>query len=297
MIKHPLVKEFKEVFLKELESTPTDCMLSLSGGIESSCIYYGLIELGRKPKSLTFHLEGVDSSDLYFTEKICKKYDTELVVVDIPRVSVEELIEELHEILKVTDVPRSIDTQVCYVYSKCFPQMSQSLIAGFFSGVLYGPIAAKTFIKFSEFKKGRITEKQLNEHLHYNRKLVYTGRGYTGRKHNYIVIDDFLKYHGYNLISPLRSKSIYDFYSNFSFQEIFNSFDGKIHPKWNMVMMFQEHFDNIGNHDNRKNMHVEGGVKEYFESILLEPYNSECLSGVYHKIMRKGKSLEQFFGE
>ena len=288
------VKEFKQIWLEELEKLPEDAMVSLSGGIESSCIYYGLRELGRKPVSLTFELEGTSSRDLEFTKKICTSWETELIHIKIPRLGYEELVEEIKSVLEDTQMPRSIDTQVCLTYKYCFPEMAKYLTTGFYSGTMYA-ITAETFVKYGQFKKGLFSEDELEKFFHNERRLIFEGHSPGGRISNHVITERYFEKYGHICLSPIRCQRIYDFFSDLTFAEVFNTSSGRIQEKWFMIEMFQKEFDRIGNHKNMYNMHVESGFKKYFEDLLLEPFGCKNLTGVFPRIMKMGATLDDFF--
>ena len=86
--------KWKERLLDILKELPEDFTLSLSGGVDSSMILYGLLEINKLPKQIiTFTLDGYNSTDLYFVKKICNEYNLPLDIVTIPILNKKNLSE------------------------------------------------------------------------------------------------------------------------------------------------------------------------------------------------------------
>ena len=62
-------KEFRERFLKVLEGIDCDA-LYFSGGMDSTTILFGLLELGRKPFLISFKQKDIESKDHIIGTKI-----------------------------------------------------------------------------------------------------------------------------------------------------------------------------------------------------------------------------------
>lgn len=58
--------------------------LALSGGVDSCCALFALLDLGLRPRCLTFTLGGYESEDLAAARKVARAFHLELDVVRIP---------------------------------------------------------------------------------------------------------------------------------------------------------------------------------------------------------------------
>jgi asparagine synthetase B (glutamine-hydrolysing) len=59
--------------------------LLLSGGVDSSTVLFAMLESGRKPRCLTFHIDGLYSNDLKVSKAMCKTFGLEHEIITLPR--------------------------------------------------------------------------------------------------------------------------------------------------------------------------------------------------------------------
>ena len=75
-------KEFRERFLKVLESYDTNA-LYFSGGMDSTTILFGLLELGKKPHLVSFKQKNAPSKDNVIGTVIAKYYNLKRDLIEI----------------------------------------------------------------------------------------------------------------------------------------------------------------------------------------------------------------------
>jgi hypothetical protein len=73
----------------------------LSGGVDSATMLFAALENGFRPHCITFHLEGVSSSDLRVATAMTKELGVRHTIVTIPR-SLDVLIDDVHRVMKDT---------------------------------------------------------------------------------------------------------------------------------------------------------------------------------------------------
>ena len=80
-----IASEFRTRFLLNLDAIQGPFSLSLSGGVDSLMVLYGLLSLNMPPtECITFKLKNYLSPDLIASTEVCKKLNLKLVVVEIP---------------------------------------------------------------------------------------------------------------------------------------------------------------------------------------------------------------------
>jgi hypothetical protein len=292
------IKIWKELFLESLSLLPEDITISLSGGIDSSSIVFGLAELGRTPKhAVTFKLDGYkESSDIYYTKKICDEYGIDLKIANIPNLSKDELLLDLKDVVEDINKIRNIDILCCYAYKYMIPLMTNNnLVTGMYPGT-----SSISFDSQVE-KEMRLAFKTndfevLNKKIIADRENYFNGLNINGQISNYEIIKQYCFLHNINMLFPFKYDKLYHFsgcMSLFDFYYLDNKFYSKAHLRhW----IFKEQFDKIGNSKNAKDMHVNNHLKEYFTKVLTDD-NYHAIVSICNQVKKDNKAndLGEFF--
>lgn len=83
----------------------SDGELMLSGGVDSATVLFAMLEAGRRPRCLTFYLEGVESRDLRVSRSMCQEFGLEHVAVMVPRLPAT-IREDSRKIIELVDWSR-----------------------------------------------------------------------------------------------------------------------------------------------------------------------------------------------
>jgi asparagine synthetase B (glutamine-hydrolysing) len=78
------IAKFREIFLQNVSTIPKPFELMLSGGVDSTTVLFACLELGYKPRCLSFHLDGHFSQDFNSAQKLAKHFDLDLIPVVVP---------------------------------------------------------------------------------------------------------------------------------------------------------------------------------------------------------------------
>jgi len=268
--------------MKSLSLLPDDLTISLSGGIDSSMIVFGLVEMGRKPEyGITFQVGTEENKDIYYSRKICKEYGIKQIISQIPVLNKAELTLKCKEVIKQTNVGRTIDTQCCFAYDYMLNDMQTKNIAlGLYEGANFVAIT-KAIINYHRYKNNKITYDEYRNN--YNRMRT---NAYKNEKSNHVVIGKYIKDRGFGFYTPLANPDLVAHSMKFDYHD-FHVLNDKVYWKYPLVEMFSEYFDKIGNHHNKKQFHVEGGLKKYHSEVLLPGSGYKNLNGVYGKMKKE----------
>jgi hypothetical protein len=278
------INKFKKRFLEILYHMPAINTLSFSGGIESSAILFGLIEVANPPfECVTFKVGGVETDDTFFARKICKHYNIPLEVVNIPILSKEKLIQEVQEIIKTIKIVRNIDIQCCHAYKYMIPKMgTNKLITGFYEDIHY-EANKKLMIMYRDMIKGIVDEKFFNQYYQFGKACIYHGQNRSGTIHNYKVIERYLQHCGIKMFFPFKDRELFSITQKLTFHET-NFYEDKFRKKWFITeKMFKDQFDYFGNAKNSNNMHTQG-LKQYHRKVLLDKTSHKDTIAVYNRI-------------
>jgi hypothetical protein len=285
------VQKFHDRFLDKLSEIPSYSTLSFSGGIESSAIFFGLVELGDPPlECVTFRVGNEDTRDTYYARKICKYYHVPLIVVDIPILTRTGLMDEVEQVIDVIGIARNIDIQSCHAYMHMIPYINtEYLVTGFYEDVHY-EANKKLSIKYRKMKKGQLDPFYFQEYYKFGRECIYHGQTRTGKVHNYVVIEKYLNSKGIKLLTPFRDSELFDITQQLTFEDT-NYHNGKFKKKWFITqVMFKEYFDRFGNDTNSNNMHTQG-LKQYHQKVLLHNTPYKDTISVYNRIKNGQRSV------
>ena len=273
--------KWKNLFLKSINKIPKDCTISLSGGMDSSSIVYGLIELDKKPEScITFQLQDYDSTDLKFTKKICNYYDIPLIIAKMPVRKQKDLRKEVKEVVRDLGYSRQIDVQCAHAFTYMLPKLkNKNLVLGFFTTLHYSGMSTTSLMMYRKYKKGYLTLSEYKKA--YNKK-----RNMKPNDNNYLLTK-YIENKNIKVWNPLLDEDLIKYSSRFIFMDFNENDEGKLRLKYFLYKMFKKHFDVIGNSNHIKNFHVEVGLKKYHNDVLLSGTHFKRTIGIYNELLRE----------
>lgn len=77
-------RDFRQMLLDNVAAIPQPYELALSGGVDSTTVLFAMLELGIKPRCLTFHCDGIESNDLRSVRQLQQHFDLDVEVVTVP---------------------------------------------------------------------------------------------------------------------------------------------------------------------------------------------------------------------
>lgn len=274
--------KWKELFLSSLEKLPKDITLSFSGGFDSSAIFYGLHELGRKPEyCITFRVDKYESSDWYYSKKACEMYDIPLIVTEIKTKNKEELTKDCKKVMKTLGNSRAIDVQCATVFDEMMPLVpTKNFVLGFFNSASF-KTGKGVAVDYSKMKRGLITPEEQKQI--YDEKRNYC---FFNLKYNHFRLKEFCESYGYNVFTPFYDKNLFEYSHDFNYPDFHYDENGHIFIKYFLYQIFQPYFDAVGNKHNKANMHKVSLLDDYHKKVLLPGTKWKSLSGVYNDMYR-----------
>lgn len=106
----------------------------LSGGVDSTTVLFAMLESGRRPRCVTFHVEGIESEDLRAARAITHTFSLEHLVVPVP-VDLDTLIRDVGIVIglidwSTTDKIRKTVVQCCHPFLYVYPKLAPLALCG-----------------------------------------------------------------------------------------------------------------------------------------------------------------------
>jgi hypothetical protein len=279
---------FKNLFLERLKQLPKDITLCLSGGIDSSCILYGLLYLNKPPKEcVTFQLENFpESLDIKETKRICNIFNIPLIIAKIPT-DKDSIIKEVINILTVTQ--KSLKTHV----HSCYPlrymteaSTTKNLVLGTWSDTIL-------YYENKHVNMARLTLSSEDFTKFYWEERL--GRWYY-KDHSFFSMKKWVESLGCTYYEPYYDPTLFYYSLGLDFYE-WHRDDNDKGLKQLMVMLFKDYFDKVGGSRTPLNMQNGNYIKEAHAILLkdstLNHRNNIDLYAVYNNMLNDIKTGQQ----
>jgi|6_EtaG_2_1085325.scaffolds.fasta_scaffold02497_5 asparagine synthetase B (glutamine-hydrolysing) len=235
------------VLMEELDNTPQNVALALSGGIDSLSVMFTLLRLGRSVTAYSFRLDAVQSSDFSEARTWAARFDVKFVPIVLP-VQVSRLKDDIRELVDQYGLRRKTDIECAWAFLYLIPAVTESvLVTGSASDGHFG-ISKKAMIHF------RHSAKQLDDF----RRMTFGNPNYAQQQ----TVSAIGKESGVDLKVPYASRSMQELFMGTEWedinkpkqkQSILESFDtefasGKVRPHTNLQLgdsKIAEHFTKL----------------------------------------------------
>lgn len=279
-----IAAQFKNRFQSNLDAIKGPFSLSLSGGIDSLQVLYGLLELGKPPtECLTFKLKNYPSPDLVASTEVCNKLGLKLVVVEIPD-DVPTIYADCVEIIDIIRSPLKTHVQSCWPYKYMLQARSTNqIVAGTWSGY---------FLTME--KKANINARNMDPVEFENWYHMYRQEEWYKPGHSFESMKKYIEHRGCAFIEPyydneLMTLALLLTYYDWNFNE-----DGTCKHKYLQYMMYKDWFDKIGVWRRQSSMQIVNGIRTAHEEMLKDKainYNNNLdLRAIYGNILRDMKN-------
>ena len=239
----------------------------LSGGIDSSSILYGLLELGIKPHCYSFYLENYESKDLKSARRLTKKHNLKLTEVMIPRQTIKKNLIYLSKIGCTRKT--QFETKIHSLY--LFPQVQEPILfAGIEADNMQGTVRSMILQSSKDPQKFReLRQKAYKYATEINLPIDY----------------QLAKENGFKLVYPFVNKEIYDFYLQFDWQYL-----NKPYEKWILLNAFNKYFAEDG-YRRHCDMQQNSMMKDYCQTLItdkeINPNNRKRINEAYKDLNKK----------
>jgi len=263
----------RQLLNANLQSLLTDSSvaLSFSGGTDSTCLLFSLLELGYRPALYTYTVQGCDSEDLQRARLMSKHYALPLVVCEIPA-SLDTVLADVRRMLR-DGVRGKVAIQCLHGHYYVAPAVREAVIVNG-SGVdgLYGvyrdmAIAAKG-------KPKAVFDAARREHLaNSNDDAMLDQKACYGR-------------HRVRVVYPYRQPNVIDYLMGFTWKQI-----NRPKLKWITIQDYQQEFAQFPHYFRpRGSQQIVAGTRELHEMLLHSPanrYGRKRVADVYRDIARE----------
>lgn len=101
--------------------------LALSGGTDSLTVLFAMLSTGRKPRCITFFVEGRISSDLQASRNVCKHFNLDLAEVPLPNTP-DRIVNDVRKLLPHCHKVKATIIQCMHPWLYIYPAMKGDLI-------------------------------------------------------------------------------------------------------------------------------------------------------------------------
>lgn len=117
-------RELRKIFDQRIEEIDPDrkAGLALSGGTDSTTILFAMLASGRHPRCYTFHVKGIESTDLLAARNLCKHFDLELVELVLPD-DPDEIAKDIFKFIDKCRVIKKTVVQCMHPWLYLYPAM------------------------------------------------------------------------------------------------------------------------------------------------------------------------------
>lgn len=129
--------------------------LALSGGTDSLTVLFSMLATGRKPRCITFYVEGVISGDLISSRGVCKHWGLELKEVVLPQ-DPNSIITDLRQIMPHCHKIKKTIIQCMHPWLYIYPAMRSDLILNGLGGDDLYCNQRKVAVELSKFGEDHI---------------------------------------------------------------------------------------------------------------------------------------------
>lgn len=274
--------EMRERYLKMMSADKYKDVNAIffSGGVDSVTILFSLLELGRKPELLSFHLEGQPSQDTVIGREIAEHYGLNYHCVELP-VDLEQTKNDVETVKSIIKYPMKTHIQCSIPFLYMSREFSKLGIKKAFTGLAIGDI-------FANNKKCNIMYKEKGEEAlrAYRHKCLFNPK-----------VSDFdihmvSRKYGIEVVDTLREdKEFHEWMLSIPYKELYNP-----KPKSVLIDAFREYWllDEKNWYRPGNNLQIVSGIREKHDELFLNSeYNKEgakAIIKIYNDIGGRPKS-------
>lgn len=245
-----MFEEYKSLTIKSLSEdigNKDKVDLMFSAGMDSLVLFLALKEMEKDFVCHTFYLEGKERTDYAKAEKACSVYNVPLIPSIIPKLTSDEIRDNLRKLISVIKSYRKRDVEVLYAYTYVVDNLlTDDVVIGF------------------DYAGGDTrTERQ-----HYMKDLTpdrykafceegWNNENSSGKK----VLQDYLNVYNKNLHVPYKKRYMIDYITQYTLKQLHS-------PKQKQYKYegFKKEIDDLGLY--RINIPSQQDTKDYFKEVF-----------------------------
>lgn len=244
--------------------------LGLSGGTDSTTILFACLELGLRPRCMTFRMDHHVSDDLLSAQALAKKFKLDLEIITVPG-DVHSIAADVKRVLPHCHVPKKTIIQCLIPWLYIYPAMKTDLM-------LVG-IAADDL--YCNQRKVQVALRQEGEAAILKwRKLYHDDLNFSCAN-----ITRFAGHYGKECVDVYGWKPFEEFFLRFKAEALNRPYEKHI-----SVRAFREYFDQGNFYRKRSSYQVNSGLRDRHDVLLQSDYNTrgrKAVIGIYGDFMRE----------
>ena len=264
------IAELRTIFCNRIEQINPDACLALSGGVDSLTVLFSMLEAGRKPDCVTFHVDGIESADLLSSRNIARAFGLNLKEIVIPN-DVDTIYQDVKRIIPHCEHIKKTIIQCMHPWLYIYPEIEgRTIVTGMGGDDLY---ANQRKLRVSVSKYGE-------ESIKSSRKVYSNDLRFSGAN-----IARFGKMYDVENIDFYLCKEIEDWFLQFESLSLYKPYE-----KYPSVAAFRDYYDKGRFYRKHSSYQTNSKLKNVHDKLLYSKYNKrghKAIIGLYNE-MAKG---------
>ena len=267
------ISKLRAMLIDQVEKADPDgtAEVALSGGTDSATVLFAALASGRRPRCMTFHVEGNVSEDLQAARRITSHFGLELSEITIPW-NEEQLVKDIRYLVSKAHVIKKTVIQCMHPWLYIYPAMR--------SGTILSGLGADDYY---------CSDKRAAIHLHKGgeaRLLEYGYRVSDSKNLNYSDGNSiaFAATFGKQNIDIYGRQDIEDWFKQWKIKQLHAPVQ-----KYPSLKAFEEYFTQGAFRRLQSPYQINSGLRDYHETLLTSKYNTRGLQdmiGIYTDIAK-----------
>ena len=271
------MKILKKIIKSDLEQIEEkNVALLFSGGIDSLFLLFSLLELGKNVICYTFCLEGIESSDLYYSKEAAEVFDVPHKTVTLPT-DINLLVKEVKEIIVEFGLVKKTEVECTWPLWRSIQQIRQkSIVTGIGSDSYFG-LSKRAKIHFA-------SSADLMDQF----RSAYFSNPKNGQQE---ILPKICKKFKKDMYHPFFAKGLLEAFKGKSWEEINKPFEKQV-----LIDCFPKMYKQIKLRRHQNFQCGDSGITDHFKKLLNTDLNVgdwKSTIGIYNYI-RKTLSLSNF---
>ncbi len=244
--------------------------LALSGGTDSTTILFACLELGLRPRCLTFRMDHHASDDLLASQALTSRFGLELEVITVPG-DVESIARDVRAVLPHCHLPKKTIIQCMIPWLYLYPAMKTDLM-------LIGIAADDLYCNQRKVQVALNTQGE--QAIAQWRKLYHDDLNFSCAN-----ITRFAAQYGKRCVDVYGFAEMEAFFFKFWAKSLNEPYEKHL-----SIRAFREWFARGDFYRKRSSYQVNSGLRDRHEVLLASPHNTrgrKSVTGIYLDFMKE----------
>lgn len=261
------MREIREIIVNSIKKIKEkDVAVLLSGGLASHSVLYAAIELEKNVHAYTFHLDGVESTDLKKASETCKNNNIPHTAIVLPK-EIETLKADTLFLINDIGCRLKTDIECSFPIYHSLKQIKEKVVLSALGDDVYFGLTKRAAIHYSQ------NLDKMNE---------YRNNRFEKAKNQLMFMQAIGDIHNKKLCTPYLEKGMLEYFKSLTFEEI-----NKPQKKQIIIDNFPEL---VGYKQYRHSFQLgDSGIAKHFEQLVNTDWNLrnyKTPTGIYNSIAR-----------